>query len=88
MYSKQIKIVNRTGLHARPASEFVSQAGKFKSKIELQRVGEEDRFNGKSIIMLLALGLAQGEEAVLYANGEDEQEAVETLAALVAGLQE
>lgn len=88
MYSKQIKIQNKTGLHARPASEFVSQAGKFKSKIELQRVGEEDRFNGKSIIMLLSLGLAQGEEAVLYADGEDEKEAVETLAALIAGFKE
>ena len=88
MYSKQIKIQNKTGRHARPASEFVSQAGKFKSKIELQRVGEEDKYNAKSIIMLLSLGLAQGEEAVLYADGEDEKEAVETLADLIASFKE
>lgn len=88
MYSKQVKIVNKTGLHARPASDFVSQAAKFKSKIELQRVGEEDKFNGKSIIMLLALGLAQGEEAVLSADGEDERDAVEALASLIANLKE
>lgn len=88
MYSKRIKIVNRSGLHARPASEFVSVAGRFKSAIEIQRVGDEDRFNAKSIIMILSLGLAQGDEALLSASGEDEQEAVEALAALLAGFQE
>ena len=88
MYSKQIKIQNKTGLHARPASEFVSQAGKFKSKIELQRVGEEDKYNAKSIIMLMSLGLAQGERAILSAEGEDEKEAVDALAELVAGTKE
>ncbi len=88
MYSKEILIQNRTGLHARPASDFVALAGKFKSKIELCRVGEEDRFNGKSIVMLLALGLAQGQKAILSAEGPDEKEAVEALAELVAGLTE
>lgn len=88
MYTKQISIQNRTGLHARPASDFVGVAGKFRSKIELCRVGEEDKFNAKSIVMLLALGLAQGEEAILSAEGADEQEAVETLAKFVADLTE
>lgn len=88
MYYRRIEIVNRTGLHARPASDFVSLAGKYRSKIEIQRCGEEDRYNAKSIIMLLSLGLAQGEEAFIYADGEDEREAVDALAELVAGLQD
>ena len=85
MYAKEFTIQNRTGLHARPASDFVALAATFRSKIELSRAGETDRYNGKSIIMLLTLGLMQGERATLSAEGEDEREAVEALLALVAG---
>ena len=42
MYKREIEVKNETGLHARPASMFVNLAGTFKSKIELQRLGEED----------------------------------------------
>ncbi len=85
MYSKEITIQNRTGLHARPASDFVALAGKFRSKVELCRTGETDRFNGKSIVMLLALGLEQGENAILFAEGPDERECVDALSSLIAG---
>ena len=88
MYQKEILVKNETGLHARPASEFVNLAGTFRSHIELQRVGEEDTYNDKSIIMLLSLGLAQGERAILTACGEDEAEAVEALAQLVDNMQD
>lgn len=88
MYSREITVVNDTGLHARPASDFVGLAGTFQSKIELQRLGEEDRYNAKSIIMLLSLGLAQGEKAILSAEGADEKEAVDALAELVANLKD
>lgn len=88
MYSREITIVNETGLHARPASDFVGLAGTFQSRIELQRVGEEDRYNAKSIIMLMSLGLAEGEKAILSAQGEDEKEAVDALAELVANMKD
>lgn len=67
---------------------FVNLAGTFKSRIELQRLGGEDRYNAKSIIMLLSLGLEQGERALLSAEGEDEKEAVEALAELAAGFED
>ena len=88
MYAKEFTIQNRTGLHARPASDFVALAATFKSKIELSRAGEADRYHGKSIIMLLTLGLMQGERATLSAEGEDEREAVDALAELVANMQD
>lgn len=88
MYSREITVVNETGLHARPASDFVRLAGTFKSCIELQRVGEEDKYNAKSIIMLLSLGLAEGEKAILTAEGEDEMEAVDALAELVVNMKD
>lgn len=88
MYSKKIKVVNPTGIHARPASQLTAKASSFRSEITLQRIGEEDAYNVKSIIMLLALGLAQGEEAILSAQGEDEVEAVDTLAEFIQDLKE
>ena len=83
MYSKEITVVNATGLHPRPASEFITLASTFKSKVTLQRIGEEKKYNGKSMVILMTLGLAQGESAILSAEGEDEKEAVEALADLV-----
>ena len=88
MYCREITVVNSTGLHARPASDFVGLASTFRSRIQLQRVGEADKYNAKSIVMLLSLGLAQGEKALLSAEGEDEREAVDALADLVANIKD
>lgn len=88
MYKREIEVKNETGLHARPASMFVNLAGTFKSKIELQRLGGEDLYNAKSIIMLLSLGLEQGEKAILSAEGEDEKQAVDALAELVESFED
>ncbi len=83
MYQKNVIIKNETGLHARPASDFVKRAAQYESKITIQRVGEEETYNAKSIIMLLALGMSKDEEATITANGPDEQAAVEDLVNLV-----
>ena len=84
MYEKQTKIFNRSGLHARPASVFVENANKFESSIEIARVGdEENSVNAKSMVLLLTLGLCQGEEAVITATGADEKEAVNSLVDLI-----
>ena len=84
MYKKKIKIVNPTGLHARPASDFVATAKKFTSKIKIKDLtADEKPANAKSILTVLALGLAKGTEAEITAEGEDEEQAVESLAALI-----
>ena len=83
MYTRNVMIQNRTGLHARPASEFIACASGFQSDITLRLVGEEDEINAKSILLLLSLGLGPGEEIAITAKGEDEQEAVDALVALV-----
>ena len=85
MYSRKVTVQNRTGLHARPASEFIACAGKFSSKITIKRTGDEDEANAKSIVMLLSLGLGQGTEVEITARGEDETQAVDTLVELVEG---
>ncbi len=85
MYTKQTIISNATGLHARPASDFIGAANKFKSEIAIRRLQGEDTeaVNAKSIVFLLALGLSQGEEVEISAEGEDEQLAVDSLIALI-----
>ena len=83
MYSKRTVIKNKTGLHARPASEFIAMASKFQSRITIKKLSEDEDANAKCIVMLLSLGLAQGEEVEIVAKGEDEVEAVDKLIALI-----
>ena len=84
MYARQTKIINRAGLHARPATIFVSVSKGFQSEITIRNAAENgDTANAKSIIMLLATGLACGTTVEISASGPDEREAVETLVELV-----
>jgi phosphocarrier protein len=84
MYKKTTTVINKTGLHARPGSDFVHAAGKFTSKITIRRLDEEeDPVNAKSIAFVLSLGIGKGIEVELCADGPDEQEAVDSLAALI-----
>lgn len=86
MYSKKTIIVNSSGLHARPASEFVAKAKTFRSKITIQNLKDEGcpPVNAKSIVLLLAEGMGKGAHILVSADGEDEKEAVESLTDLVA----
>lgn len=83
MYSNRTVIKNKTGLHARPASEFIALASRFQSRITIKKLSANQDANAKSIVMLLSLGLNQGEEIELTARGEDETEAVDQLIALI-----
>lgn len=84
MYTRRTTVINKTGLHARPASDFVAAAKKFKSKITIKNLTEDEGpENAKSIICILAMGMGPGTEVEITANGEDEQEAVDTLIELI-----
>jgi len=74
---KKVIITNKTGLHARPAAQFVQKAGKFDSKIEI--VFEEKEVNAKSIMGVMSLGVGKGNEITVRADGEDADKAVEEL---------
>lgn len=77
MYRDEMVIKSETGLHARPASVFVQEASKFISDINL--IKEDQKYNGKSIMGLLSMGASKGDILIIEAEGEDEQEAVDTL---------
>ncbi|EHA32481.1 phosphocarrier protein Chr [Bacillus subtilis subsp. subtilis str. SC-8] len=71
----------KTGLQARPAALFVQEANRFTSDVFLEKDGK--KVNAKSIMGLMSLAVSTGTEVTLIAQGEDEQEALEKLAAYV-----
>ena len=76
-----VKILNRLGLHARPAMSFVDIANGFTSNI---RVGKGDRYvDGKSIMQMMMLAATQGTELILQAQGDDAESALSALRELV-----
>ena len=81
MFSAEAILKNETGLHARPASQFVFTASKFKSHIMVIKDGKE--YNAKSIMGVLSMGASKGTKLTIQADGEDEKEAVEALIALI-----
>lgn len=83
MSRREVRISNRLGLHARAAARFVQTANRFRSKVTLSRDGRT--MDGKSILGILLLAAAKGTQLVVAAEGEDEQAAVEALAALIGG---
>lgn len=78
---REVEIVNRSGMHARPAAEFVKLAGRFASEITVAKDGLS--VNGKSIMGVLMLAAAQGSHLNLSATGSDAEDAVDALADLV-----
>ncbi len=80
---KIVTIKNASGLHARPAGMFVKKAAEFKSTVEVIAKGKT--VNAKSIMGIMSLGLAQGDELTISANGEDQESAVNALVELVEG---
>lgn len=81
MISKDVIIMNKTGIHARPAQTFVKEATKFKSNITLMKNGKKG--NAKSIVNVLALSLVMGSNLTITAEGEDAAEAVDSLVKLI-----
>ena len=80
---KNVSIKNASGLHARPAGMFVKIAAEFKSTVEVIAKGKT--VNAKSIMGIMSLGLGQGDELTVVANGEDQEAAVNALVELIEG---
>ena len=78
---REVEIVNRAGLHARPAAEFVKLAGQFRASIRVEKDGLE--VNGKSIMGVLMLAAEHGSRLRLTAEGADAEDAVDALSELV-----
>ncbi|MBQ9980100.1 MAG: HPr family phosphocarrier protein [Oscillospiraceae bacterium] len=81
MVIKETTVNNQVGLHARPATFFIQKANEFKCSIWMEK--DERRVNAKSLLGVLSLGIIKGTAVTIIAEGPDEQEAVDELAALI-----
>ena len=80
-HTKELTIVNKSGIHARPAAMFVKIANRFGSDIFVEKDGE--KINGKSIMGLMMLAAGPGSKVTLHVKGADAPAAIAELEALV-----
>ncbi|MBE6660005.1 MAG: HPr family phosphocarrier protein [Ruminococcaceae bacterium] len=81
MISREVVIVNSSGLHARPATFFIQKANSFKSTIWVEK--DDRRVSAKSLLGVLSLGIAKGMSITLIADGQDEVAALDGLEQLI-----
>lgn len=78
MQKQEFNITAETGIHARPATLLVQAASKFNSDINLEYKGKS--VNLKSIMGVMSLGVGQGSDVLITAEGDDEAEAIASIA--------
>lgn len=83
MIRREVKILNRLGLHARAAARFVHTAADYQARVTAGRDGHV--MDGESILGILLLGASRGTTIEITAEGPDEEAAIEALVALVEG---
>ena len=81
MTRRETRIVNRLGLHARAAAQLVRMANEYNSDISL--IKSNQQANAKTIMEVLMLGAAQGEDLTVLARGDDEEHAVKAIVQLI-----
>ena len=81
MTRRETRIVNRLGLHARAAAQLVRMANEYNSDISI--IKSNQQANAKTIMEVLMLGAAQGEDLIVEARGDDDEYAVEAIVQLI-----
>ena len=79
---KEITVINRLGLHARPAAMFVRIASRYRSEIWVEKEGEQ--INGKSIMGLMMLAAGQGSKLLVRCEGPDADKAMQEIEELIS----
>jgi phosphocarrier protein HPr len=82
MQQRDVEIVNKLGLHARPSARLTQLASSFKSQVHMARNGR--RINAKSIMGVMMLAAAKGSTVTVETDGEDELEAIDALTRLIS----
>ena len=86
MITREVKITNAIGLHARPATFFIHKALSFTSSIWVEK--GDRKVNAKSLLGVLSLAVSKGDVITLSAEGADEAEAVVGLSQLISELED
>lgn len=82
MAERSVQIMNKLGIHARPAAEIVKTASRFRSSITIIR--DDLEVNGKSIMGVMMLAAECGSAILIHADGEDADAALDALSAVIA----
>ncbi len=78
---KELTVLNKLGIHARPAALFVKTANRFACDIFVEKDGE--KVNGKSIMGLMMLAAGPGSKLIIHANGPDASKALAEIESLI-----
>src|ERR1043165_6849497 len=78
---KEFQIINKLGIHARPAAAFVKIANRFRCDIFVEKDGE--KVNGKSIMGLMMLAAGPGSKLTIHAHGNDASQALAEIETLI-----
>ena len=81
LVTRELEIINRLGLHARAAAKLVHTSARFASDIKVKKGNEE--VDGKSILGILLLAAGKGSVITVTAEGQDEQDAVDSIERLI-----
>lgn len=71
---KTVQMKNKTGMHAKPAAEFVKKVSQYTSKVSI--TFEEKEVNAKDVMAVMGLGVAKGNKITIKAEGEDSKKAI------------
>ena len=82
MITKKIAVLNKLGIHARPAAQFVRVASRFQADVTVEK--DDERVDGKSIMGLMMLAVGCGAQITVTTDGADEADAMAALEELVA----
>lgn len=83
MITKNITVLNKLGIHARPAAQFVRVASRFQADVTVEK--DDEVVDGKSIMGLMMLAVGCGAEIKVTAEGADEEAALAAIEELIAG---
>ena len=81
MIQQELEIINKLGLHARAAAKLVKLSSSFSSSIDIEKEGQ--RVNSKSIMGVMMLAASHGSKVTVFADGDDEQEALAAIVDLI-----
>ena len=79
-----VQVTNKLGLHAEPATSFVSLANSFNTSIWVEKNGR--RINGKSLLGIFSLGILAGDTIKIIVDGEDEENALNSLKSFIKNI--
>lgn len=77
MVEREVEVLNRAGIHARPAALIVKVANKFTSSLYMEK--DRMKINGKSIMGIITLGASYKSRLVITTDGPDEEEAAQAI---------